>query len=456
MNNAFVTELAYLSDCSSLFLRLRVLGGAVWLDSARPHGQLGNWDILTAEPIELVRAHSANNRGNYHDDTIFTTLQQTLSTRLPATKAPSELPFVAGAIGYFSYGTRSSQSPANSPAHRDIDIPDAIVGLFDCAVLCNHEQQQCLFVAHPQCSDDKRKRWLKILTSATPNRPLPFALHKRFVSNMSAEEYQYAFDRIQGYIRNGDCYQVNFAQRFTASCEGDPLAAYLQLRAVAAAPFSAFLELGEVAVLSLSPERFIHVKEKQVLTSPIKGTAARSTNSEEDNALAQALLSSAKDRAENLMIVDLMRNDLGRCCIPGSIQVEQLFKLESFATVHHLVSTITGELRDDCHALDVLNHCFPGGSVTGAPKRRAMEIIQELEPDQRSVYCGAIAYIDCNGGMDSSITIRTLVCADNQIYCWGGGGIVADSLWQSEYQESVGKIEKLLAALDVNSPAPLQ
>jgi len=266
--------------------------------------------------------------------------------------------------------------------------------------------------------------------------------------DLSAEAYRQAFERIQAYIQAGDCYQVNFAQRFRAPCQGDAWAAYLALRTACPTPFSGFQNLPEGgAVLSLSPERFVKVSEGQVETRPIKGTRPRGTTPKEDTAHAAELLASPKDRAENLMIVDLLRNDLGRTCRIGSVRVPELFSLESYPNVHHLVSSVTGELADGKDALDLIAGSFPGGSITGAPKIRAMQIIDELEPTRRGLYCGSLLYLDVRGEMDSSIAIRSLLVKDGQVCCWGGGGIVADSDWQAEYQESITKVKVLLETL---------
>ena len=208
------------------------------------------------------------------------------------------------------------------------------------------------------------------------------------------------------------------------------------------------MDLGEnQAILSLSPERLLSIQQQEALTQPIKGTIARDSIQEIDKANADTLQASIKNRAENLMIVDLLRNDLGKNCIAGSIKVPQLFKLESYPNVHHLVSSITGTIKKEVSALDVFEGCFPGGSITGAPKKRAMEIIEELEECQRSVYCGSIAYINAKGDMDSNITIRTIACDGEKLYCWGGGGIVADSTIEEEYNESLTKINALLEGL---------
>jgi para-aminobenzoate synthetase component 1 len=218
---------------------------------------------------------------------------------------------------------------------------------------------------------------------------------------------------------------------------------------VAASPFSGYLALGDgAAVISLSPERFISLHGHHVQTSPIKGTRPRYRDRATDEMAAMDLRRSEKDRAENLMIVDLLRNDLGRNCIPGTIHVDALFEVQSFPTVHHLVSTISGELSPGRTAYELLRDSFPGGSITGAPKRRAMEIIAELEPHPREAYCGSLLYVSADGRMDSNIAIRTLLCDGTEVRCWGGGGIVADSQWQQEYQETLDKVGRFLAVLE--------
>ena len=221
------------------------------------------------------------------------------------------------------------------------------------------------------------------------------------------------------------------------------------MRSACPTPFAGYQALGGGdAILSLSPERFIRVSQGQVETRPIKGTRPRGRSAEEDRAQADELLASPKDRAENLMIVDLLRNDLGRSCAIGSVRVPELFALESYPNVHHLVSAVTGRLAEDKDALDLIVSSFPGGSITGAPKIRAMEIIDELEPTRRSIYCGSLLYLDVRGELDSSIAIRTVLVKDGQASCWGGGGIVADSDWQEEYRESITKVKVLMATLE--------
>jgi para-aminobenzoate synthetase component 1 len=269
----------------------------------------------------------------------------------------------------------------------------------------------------------------------------------RATSSFSRESYAAAFASVQARIQRGDCYQVNLTQRFRARAEGDAWHAYLQLREINPAPFAAFLDFPDGRVLCSSPELFLRVVGDRVETKPIKGTRPRAADGVRDRALVEALRMSAKDRAENVMIVDLLRNDLGKSCVPGSIRASKVFEVESFASVHHLVSTVEGRLAPGKHALDLLAGCFPGGSITGAPKVAAMRIIEELEPQRRSVYCGCIGYIGFDGDMDLNIAIRTLVQHGDYIYAWAGGGVVADSEVDAEYQESLDKAAALLEVL---------
>jgi para-aminobenzoate synthetase component I len=271
-------------------------------------------------------------------------------------------------------------------------------------------------------------------------------------SSFTRAGYLEAVARVREYIYAGDIFQANLSQRFEAPLAGDPWALYCRLRERNAAPFAAYVDFPEVTVLSASPERFLRVDPAgHVETRPIKGTRPRGLGPEHDGALGLALTESAKDRAENLMIVDLMRNDLSRVCAPGTVRVPELFALEHYATVHHLVSTVVGELAPGGTALDLLRATFPGGSITGAPKIRAMEIIAELEPTARGVYCGSIGYWSVTGAFDSSIAIRTGVARDERIYFSAGGGIVADSVPEQEYRETLDKARGMIDALVVLS-----
>jgi para-aminobenzoate synthetase component 1 len=267
-------------------------------------------------------------------------------------------------------------------------------------------------------------------------------------SSFTHEGYLNAVNRVREYILAGDIFQTNLSQRFEAPLVEPPWDLYRRLRTQNAAPFAAYLDFADALILSASPERFLRVDpDGRVETRPIKGTRPRGVGPEHDAALGRALTESAKDRSENLMIVDLIRNDLSRVCSPGTVRVRELFALEHFATVHHLVSTVVGELQPGAGALDLLRAAFPGGSITGAPKLRAMEIIAELEPSARGVYCGAIGYLSLSGALDTSIPIRTAVVQDGRVYLSAGGGIVADSDAEQEYRETLDKARGMIDAL---------
>ncbi|HAT04757.1 MAG TPA: aminodeoxychorismate synthase component I [Aeromonas salmonicida] len=290
--------------------------------------------------------------------------------------------------------------------------------------------------------------WLQWLAAQHEMPTPPFALQSEWRSNMSRAEYGEKFARVQAYLSAGDCYQINLTQRFSAAYCGDEWPAYQVLSRANRAPFSAFVRLPQSAILSLSPERFLLLDDRHIETKPIKGTRPRLADPQQDQASALELAGADKDRSENLMIVDLLRNDIGRVSRPGSVSVPSLFAVESFPAVHHLVSTIHGELDNRWQAVDLLRACFPGGSITGAPKIRAMEIIEELEPQRRNAYCGSIGYLSQHGRMDTSICIRTLIAADGQLHCWAGGGIIADSDVDSEYQETYDKVARILPLLE--------
>ncbi|MDX7157343.1 MULTISPECIES: aminodeoxychorismate synthase component 1 [Klebsiella] len=357
--------------------------------------------------------------------------------------AHPQLPFLGGALGLFGYdlGRRFENLPTQAEA--DIDLPDMAVGIYDWALIVDHQRREVSLFSY----DDPQARLTWLEAQAEP-AAAPFALTSGWRSNMSRAEYGKKFRQVQAYLHSGDCYQVNLAQRFTASYRGDEWQAFRQLNRVNRAPFSAFIRLQEGAILSLSPERFIQLRQGEIQTRPIKGTLPRLADPEQDALQAQKLANSAKDRAENLMIVDLMRNDIGRVAVPGSVRVPELFVVEPFPAVHHLVSTVAARLPADLHAADLLRAAFPGGSITGAPKVRAMEIIDELEPQRRNAWCGSIGYLSFCGNMDTSITIRTLTACQGRIYCSAGGGIVADSEEAAEYQETFDKVNRILHQLE--------
>ncbi|WP_285352215.1 aminodeoxychorismate synthase component I [Pseudomonas sp. ME-P-057] len=437
--------LPYRADPSGYFARVRFAQGAVLLDSGRPTADRGRFDLLSAWPLDTLQP-VANESGPAFLQRLRESLARLGEADLPEHCA---LPFAGGLIGYLAYDFGRLFEPLPDQAIDDLHLPSARLGLYAWALVSDHQEQTSQLVFHPALAQAERQRLIALFELPDAQADVSFKLTAPFASDINAEQYREAIERIHAYIQAGDCYQVNFAQRFRACFEGDPWTAYQALRVACPTPFAGYLALPKGdAVLSLSPERFVKVSQRQVETRPIKGTRPRGRNSAEDAAFADELMASEKDRAENLMIVDLLRNDLGRTCRIGSVKVPELFRLESYPNVHHLVSAITGELAEGKDALDLIGGSFPGGSITGAPKIRAMQIIEELEPTRRALYCGSLMYLDVRGEMDSSIAIRSLLAKEGQIACWGGGGIVADSQWEAEYQETFTKVRVLMQTLE--------
>jgi len=439
-----ISQLNYQANSAAVFDYFADQPYSVFIDSCG----LNRYDIIAAHPRKLIIS------SDIHTDP-FALTKEHLQKMDKEDQHPlaETLPFTIGAIGYFSYDLGFHLLGLSSKSLIDITLPKAVVGIYDWSIIFDHQAKQTYLISKTDMSNSEL---LKIKNIIANPRSLSrsFSLTSSFQANMSKKQYADAFNQVKQHIRAGDCYQVNLAQRFCASYKGSAWNAYQHLRLQNPMPMAAFMSLPEGAILCLSPERFIQVNNNKIITQPIKGTSPRFADPSMDLQSAQNLLNSEKDRAENIMIVDLLRNDLGKCAQPGSIKVPQLCALESFNNVHHLVSTITAILEADKHPLDLLHQCFPGGSITGAPKRRAVEIIDQLEPHHRSIYCGSLAYCDVRGRLDSNIAIRTLICADNQIYCYGGGGIVHDSLLDNEFQEIQTKISKLLKIIEnINSDA---
>jgi para-aminobenzoate synthetase component 1 len=437
----YCAELPYQSDAARYYAALADLPWAVWLDS----GGMARYDILTAAP-----QHTLMQNKDANDSDPFGLVRSALCEQV----APvTDVPFAGGALGYWSYDLARRMFALPGDSRNGGSLPDMAIGIYDWALLLDHQRQTARLVSHQRFAETAKllpqilQRLLQRLQSNKPLPPDTFRVQGKIDSNFTPDSYAAAFTRVQAYLQAGDCYQINLAQCFSAAATGDALCAYLALRRLSPAPYSAFLNLPNAQVLCASPERFLHVQNGRVETRPIKGTRPRSSDAQQDKLLADELRYHPKDRAENLMIVDLLRSDLGKSCVPGSVQVPSLFEVESFANVHHLVSTVEGRLADGRDALHVLHDCFPGGSVTGAPKRRAMQIIEQLEPHRRGVYCGAIGYVGFDGNMDTNIAIRTLVYSGNKIRCWAGGGIVADSDVAAEYQETLDKAKGMLALL---------
>jgi len=429
------------TDVSRLYQSLRHLPWAFWLDSGNGEhlGYGGRYHLLVADPRIRILSQDGVTWLHYRDGRVEKSREAVLDVIReamgPEQASSGKLPFSGGAVGYFSYdfGLRLEGLPVASGG-----FPEVAVGIFDWAIIVDEQQHNCWLTGKPGTIPDE----LSALICRKGGRsavPPGRTMAGRPVYETSRQQYARAFERIQHYLHEGDCYQVNYAQRFSVPFTGDSWPLYLAMRAANPSPYGAYLHFPFAQILSSSPEQFLAVRKGMVTTRPIKGTRPRSEDPLQDQRLAEELENSEKDRAENLMIVDLLRNDLGRVCVPGSIAVPELFKVESYPTVHHLVSTVTGMLAEGEDALSLLAACFPGGSITGAPKYRAMEIIQELEAHPRQIYCGSVVRIGFDGNMDSNIAIRTLQIHNGSASYHAGGGIVADSKLDEEYQESLDK-----------------
>ena len=446
------TEIPYRADSAILFETVVDLPWAVFLDSGSHHLTQSRYDIISAEPHTTLVTRG--NLTEIRSDAIELSRADPLTLvrqHLDLDRGTAcDLPFTGGALGYFAYDLARRFEKLPTRAVDADKMPEMAVGIYDWALVVDHLDKRSWLVS-PGRRVETHERWHELearFTAPPPERArVPFCITKPLTSNLSREAYAYAFSRVIDYINAGDCYQINLAQRFSAPAAGDPWLAYQALRVSNPAPYAAYFNTPQAQILSASPERFLKLVRGNVETKPIKGTRPRAGHPRVDAELAAALHASSKDRAENVMIVDLLRNDLSKNCEPGSVRVPRLFEIESFATVHHLVSTVTGTLRQGRDALDLLRGCFPGGSITGAPKFRAMQIIEELEPQRRNVYCGAIGYISSDGNMDLNIAIRTLVYSGGEVRFWAGGGIVADSQLEDEYQETFDKAAAMLRLL---------
>lgn len=452
-----LVEIDYREDTTPRAAALLDRPWHVFLDSGRGGSEPGRYDIVAADPFATLTTRGAQTEIRTRAGIEVSgrdpleLLEEALGER---TERPSGVPFAGGAIGYLAYdlGRRFERLP--SIADDDIRAPEMAVGIYDWACIVDHVTRRAWLVG---AGRDERTfdEWDALLERLHPGSAQaaridapPFITTSPIRSSFDAESYRRAFERVKAHIRAGDCYQVNLTRRFDADVRGHSWPAYLKLRRLSPAPFSAYLGLPGLDVLSSSPERFLRIAGGRVETKPIKGTRPRSDDTLRDRALADALRVSTKDRAENVMIVDLLRNDLGKTCVAGSIKATRLFDVESFASVHHLVSTVEGRLAPGKDALDLLAGCFPGGSITGAPKVSAMRIIEAVEPQRRGVYCGAIGYVGFDGDMDLNIAIRTLVRHGEHLYAWAGGGVVADSQVDAEYQESLDKAAAMLRVLN--------
>ncbi|HEV8456181.1 MAG TPA: aminodeoxychorismate synthase component I [Gemmatimonadales bacterium] len=490
-------ETAEPTEVCARFLDLPYL---VFLDSAAQQHPDAQYSFLTADPVLIVRSKGATTEMRRREDAAWSRVSgdalRTARSYLPGAvvEPVSGLPpFQGGLAGYIGYDWGAMLERLPAPRYDDLAIPDLVLGLYDWVVAWDHRIGTAWLIStglpDTGIAQERRARERMdgvrerlggrtggqvdgrtggradgILSATVPGLAAPSypvegidgAREIGLCSTFTHRGYLDAVARVREYIIAGDIFQANLSQRFQSALPEAPFALYRRLRKRNPAPFAAYLAFDDLAVLSASPERFLRLDEKQRLveTRPIKGTRPRGLGPMHDAALGRALAESAKDRAENVMIVDLLRNDLSRVCRPGTVRVPELFALEQHPTVHHLVSTVLGELTPGADAVDLIRAAFPGGSITGAPKVRAMEIIAELEPTQRGVYCGSIGYISATGAMDTSIVIRTYLALGGQLYFQAGGGIVADSDVELEYRETLDKARGLIETLVESHQSP--
>lgn len=453
-------------DPESSFQRLASQPHCIFLDSALGHPQLGRYSFVAADPFHYFEFKTC-------DDDPLKQLAQLLG-RYQSSTVPGLPPFQGGAAGLISYDLNRSLENIPSPQFNEFNVPVLTVGLYDVVLAHDHQQDRTWIIStgFPELDEAKRQQrarwrigqfrdWLSTSTSCVRAEPRPGNLIpasqlapqyttgslSQLTSNFSSEAYQAAIRRAVEYIYAGDIFQVNLAQRLLCPALDDSVSLYLRLRERNPATFSAYFDLGEFQIVSASPERFVSVREGRIEARPIKGTRPRTALPEADLFAGDELRQSEKDRAENVMIVDLLRNDISRVCNPDSVYVSKLCHLELYQYVQHLVSVVNGQLRDDMTPLDLVAAAFPGGSITGAPKVRAMEIIAELEPTARGPYCGSLGYIGFDGSLDLNILIRTITTGRGWWQLPVGGGIVAQSDPRREYEETWHKAEGLLRAL---------
>ncbi len=445
----------------------------LFLDSASDPARLGQFSFLAAAPVAVIL-----NRGRRAGPGALEELRGRLAPHRTA-PVPGLPPFQGGAAGLLGYDFGAVLERLPAPRYDDLALPDLAFGIYDWVIAWDHRAARAWIVSTGMSGDPgspataerahERLEWVRRLLRGpsagaggrtrgqrpvlhpAPSFPvagIENAAEIGLRSSFTHRGYLDAVTRVREYIVAGDIFQANLSQRLDAPLEEDPWHLYRRLRAVNPAPFGAYLEFDGLQLASASPERFLRLDpDGMVETRPIKGTRPRGLSPLHDAALSRSLQESEKDRAENLMIVDLLRNDLSRVCRPGSVRVPELFALEGYRTVHHLVSTVVGQLQSGRDATDLLAAAFPGGSITGAPKVRAMEIIAELEPSRRGPYCGSVGYLSLTGAMDTSIVIRTFVVLGGRAYFSVGGGIVADSDPEAEYQETLDKARALITTL---------
>ncbi|MFK7839714.1 MAG: aminodeoxychorismate synthase component I [Bdellovibrionales bacterium] len=456
----FVVELKEQNPLA-VFAAVEHLPYSILFDSADLKHKDARYSFIVSHPIETIETKNGTSTlTNWDEQTTqecdpFDILTKRMKHWRDKVESARGLPpFQGGAAGLFSYDLGRSIEDVPAIAKDNKAMPDMAVGIYDTVIAFDHDKKQSWIITHANDYQTAKRKQDYILSivegieEPQPETDITIDWH----ANFSRHDYEQRIRKTIDYIKAGDIFQANIAQRFDAKLPEDfnPFEHYLRLRQINAAPFACYMNTGNTKISSASPERFLSSRQGRVFTQPIKGTRPVSQDQEIDEAARKDLLHSEKDKAENTMIVDLLRNDLSKVCKTDSVEVSDLCALETFASVHHLVSTIRAELKEDKTPVDLLKACFPGGSITGAPKIRAMEIIEELEPSRRGPYCGSIGYIGFDGTMDTNILIRTLVYEGNTVSLQSGGGIVVDSDPSDEYQETLDKARAMFKSFENN------
>ena len=429
-------EIKYYSNSTVYGDFLKKYDWFVYLDSCYDIANFGRYDILSCNPD--VKITSFGNKITINQNGVISSFYDKpidiIKNFYKINKSKSSLPFSGGMIGYFGY-----EAFNDSKCNEKSTFPDIAVGFYNWSIIVDHK------IKKTYVNFQKSNHFIdEVIDNFNSGKIKPYNIQNYTFSNFKqhTNKKQYVSDilKIKDYIVNGDCYQVNYSQNFSANYDGNPWDIYKNIRIINPAPYSSFLSFEDNFIISSSPERFLSLKNDIVETKPIKGTLKRFIDKSLDDNQINILKNDEKNLAENLMIVDLLRNDLSKCCQLNTVKVEKLFDIESYASVHHMVSTINGKLGKNYISVDILKACFPGGSITGAPKLRAMEIIYELEKRKRNIYCGSIGYFDLCNNMDTNICIRTIMLNNGKLNFSAGGGIVNDSIPEDEYYESLEKV----------------
>src|SRR4030043_422364 len=474
MNYPLIEEIHMAPDAAWCFEGFSERPFSFFLDSGMDPQKLGRYSFLGSDPFLVMRSRGdeitliqegveEKRRGNPFD--VLGELQKTYfinTSQMP-------VPFIGGAVGYFSNDLCHFIEKLPTKAADDLNLPECYLGFYDAIVAYDHQENKTYIIStgFPEVEEGKRRERAEerlnelrnmVMFAPPPGGDKETVQGKKptLKSNFSHEGYLEAVAKAREYICAGDIFEVNLSQRLEADITIPTYELYKRLRKINPAPFANYFNFDGVSIVGASPERFLKVRGDWVETRPIKGTKPRGKTPEEDKALAESLLASKKDRAENIMIVDLERNDIGRVCRYGTVKVTELAILETYPTVFHLTSTVVGQLREGKNVIDLLKATFPGGSITGAPKVRSMEIIDELEPTRRSVYTGSLGYLSFSGDMDLDIVIRTMIIKGGRAYFQAGGGIVYDSDPQAEYEETLHKVKALIQALQLAPKVAVQ